>query len=494
MATIITQEPIGYPGMPTGQQLVFTIANDTVVNTYFNVKFCAAVHVASTAINPASNTDLIGTFKTTPNASGVGIFDLRPVLETFLKPDQEPREFTKGLSEYKGVWYGTKEFPLHIVDKFAFSNDSIKHYAVNFYVEYSVLPLGSITSEIANPETTRQYLMTNGVIYHDEEILVVQSPTFEYGFDMSDFYLKQMGINNHQSFLTNSPTTQYAFLGDYGTFPFLNMYDRDSTHHLEQMIITYKNSSGGIIGTDIITNTVNNGGLASLGSNAWSRLAYLGIFPGNLENWSTTFASAVATGTLSYYEIKAYNNTHTADLSETYTIKLLCSPYLVSDGKPEPSYTLHYPKPKYKPVRLTWLNKWGTWDYYTFNLKSVQTINSKKIPYTQETGTWNESTYKIRGFKGGKKNFRVNSTEKIKINTNFVTEEEGVWFEELINSTEVYVLESFRADGYFSSYNTYVQPAVIATSSYTRKTIANDKLMQYTFDIEMSKMKRTQAV
>ena len=69
-----------------------------------------------------------------------------------------------------------------------------------------------------------------------------------------------------------------------------------------------------------------------------------------------------------------------------------------------------------------------------------------------------------------------------------------MWFEELINSTEVYVLESFRADGIYSSYNTYVQPAVITTSSYTRKTIANDKLMQYTFDIEMSKMKRTQAV
>jgi hypothetical protein len=89
---------------------------------------------------------------------------------------------------------------------------------------------------------------------------------------------------------------------------------------------------------------------------------------------------------------------------------------------------------------------------------------------------------------------RVNTTEKIKMNTDFVTEEEGVWFEQLINSTEVYVLEGYQTDAPFSALNNYVQPATVTTSSYTRKTIANDRLMQYTFEIEKSKLKRTQAV
>ena len=69
-----------------------------------------------------------------------------------------------------------------------------------------------------------------------------------------------------------------------------------------------------------------------------------------------------------------------------------------------------------------------------------------------------------------------------------------MWFEQLINSPEVYVLEGFQTDGNDSSLNNYVEPATITTSSYIRKTIANDRLMQYTFDIEKSKMKRTQAV
>ena len=127
-------------------------------------------------------------------------------------------------------------------------------------------------------------------------------------------------------------------------------------------------------------------------------------------------------------------------------------------------------------------------------MKSTRSVTTNRTSYTQLGGTWNESTFNIAGYKGGKKNFRVNSTEKIRINTDFVTEAEGVWFEELINSTEVYILEGFQTDRSDSALNTYVQPTTITSSSYIRKTRANDKLMQYTFEIEKSKMKRTQSV
>jgi len=73
-------------------------------------------------------------------------------------------------------------------------------------------------------------------------------------------------------------------------------------------------------------------------------------------------------------------------------------------------------------------------------------ISTKGSTYQQLEGTWNESTYKINGFKGGKKAFRVNATEKITMNTDFVSESESEWFEELINSPEVYILEGFQSD------------------------------------------------
>jgi len=127
-------------------------------------------------------------------------------------------------------------------------------------------------------------------------------------------------------------------------------------------------------------------------------------------------------------------------------------------------------------------------------MKSTRSVATNRTSYTEQSGTWNESTFKISGYKGGKKNFRVNSTEKIKINTDFVSEAESVWFEELINSNEVYIINGYSTDITLTITNKYVEPVTLTTSSYVKKTIANDRLMQYTFEIEKSKMQRTQAV
>ena len=148
----------------------------------------------------------------------------------------------------------------------------------------------------------------------------------------------------------------------------------------------------------------------------------------------------------------------------------------------------------FEPIRLTWLNQWGAWDYYTFNMKSAKSISTKGSTYQQLKGTWNESAYRIDSFKGGKKAFRVNATEKISMNTDFVSEADSEWFEELINSPEVYILEGFKTDAVNSSLNKYVTPVRLLTSNYTKKTVANDKLMQYTFEVEKTKTLRTQSI
>ena len=80
------------------------------------------------------------------------------------------------------------------------------------------------------------------------------------------------------------------------------------------------------------------------------------------------------------------------------------------------------------------------------------------------------------------------------MNTEFVSEAESEWFIDLINSPEVYILEGFQDDTVNSALNNYVIPVRLTTSSYTKKTVANDKLMQYTFEVEKSKTLRTQSV
>lgn len=82
------------------------------------------------------------------------------------------------------------------------------------------------------------------------------------------------------------------------------------------------------------------------------------------------------------------------------------------------------------------------------------------------------------------------------MNTDYITESESIWLEELINSPEVYILKGYtgQTDGTGSALNQYVTPVRLTTTSYTRKTVANDKLIQYTFEVEKTKTLRTQAI
>ena len=475
MAITIVQSPLnpfGFSPLPIGQQVIFAVSDNTIVANKYKVKFVAQIHVSDLPINLSNNNDLIGTFKTTPNNKGVGIFDLRPILETFVKPDNEGSTWGNG-SRYKQLTSlpvaQAVSHPLHLIDKFAVSENAIRYFAINFFVEYSESETGDIIGfTTLNPDPTGQYKMFNGVLQYDDVLTLDKG---NYGYDLlknvyDGFYLADTG-----HFLSNAPSSQYARLTDYGTLPFFNFLPTVSDK-VASIVFTYYWDGGS--STQTITQNWTNGGSGSVPSSIKPRLIYLGCFPGNLQNWSTTFASAITSG-LTHYTIQA--NSDLGTTSQITTINIIC------------------PNERgYEGIRLTWLNQWGTWDYYTFNMKSTRSIATKRIPYTQLGGTWNDSTFKISGYKGGKKNFRVNSTEKIKLNTDFVTEAEGVWFEELINSPEVYIVNGFSTDAVNTITNKYIDPVTVTTSSYVKKTIANDKLMQYTLEIEKSKMKRTQAV
>ena len=363
-------------------------------------------------------------------------------------------------------------FPIHLLDAYSVSDKAIKFFAVRFRIEYATTANGSVISYETDDVDSDQYTIFNGVLQYDDTLRLVNG---DYGYNLNyslnprHFFLYYAPSN----FLSNAPTTQYARDTDYGTFALLNFLP-NATFRVHNILLLGYNSLGLVI-SQMKLNSPANGGTWSFKTNSYNYLQYVGVFPANLRAvpaWEVEFAA----GNIEYYTIQARDEALDV-VSDTYTINIIC------------------PNERgYEGIRLTWLNQWGTWDYYTFNMKSTRSIATKKIPYTQAGGTWNESTFKISGYKGGKKNFRVNSTEKIKINTDFVTEEEGVWFEELINSNDVYIVNGFSTDEANAITNKYVEPVILTTSNYVKKTIANDKLMQYTFEIEKSKMKRTQAV
>ena len=475
MATLIEQNPL-YDQLVVGQDIIFTVSNSLIVSGETNVKFIAEVHISNDLPpNPSLSTDVIGTFKTTPNNAGVGMFDLSPVLESFVKSDN----LAGYNSDYKLTEQGANSIvPIHLIDKYSRNRNALSYLAIQFKIEYTDTDGVLITTDFVNSDS---YNIFNGYLKYTDILDLADTPFTQttgnnFGYPIPQKFTLQQDSGQ---FLTNAPTTQYANVNDYGTFSFLTI-----TSIPTKIRLVYYNSSNVSIGQEDVDYTYSNGAVANLDAKASKRLFYFGGFPANLRNWSSTFNALVSAGTIEggYYTVEPIFAAAT-NFGQKYTINVNC------------------PNTKgFESIRLCWLNQWGAWDYYTFTMKSSKTISTKGSTYRQLEGTWNESTYKVNGFKGGKKAFRVNATEKIKMNTDFVNESESEWFEELINSPEVYILNGFQSDIQFSgvltipAMNQYVTPVRLTTSSYTKKTIANDKVMQYTFEVEKSKTLRTQAV
>ena len=464
MATIIEQEPL-YSQLPVGQDVVFTVSNNTIVATQTKVKFIAEVHITNTFPTFPSST-LVGTFKTTPNNAGVGIFNFRNIVENYVSADNMARNG----SEYKGVTTtADAPHPLHLIDKYSGNINAMRYMAIQFKIEY--LGADAAYPDVVNIDTgqsaqlSSSYSLFNGYLKYSDKINLLNS---NFGYDLTSYNLS----SQTDSFLTNAPVDLYSNLEDYGTLAFLSPND-----NLSFIRLTYKNSSGSTIGTEDINRTTANGAYTIYNDYIGMSLIYFGCYPANLQNWSSTFQALVTAGTIQGGSIVVQAYSSSGAISKEYTINLNCP-----DIK------------GFESIRLTWLNQWGAWDYYTFTKKSTRSISTKGTTYRQLEGTWNESTYRLNSYKGGKKSFRVNATEKIKMNTNFVSEDNNTMFDELINSPEVYMLEGYQTDVSSAALNQYVTPVRLTTSSFTKKTVANDRLIQYTVEVEKSKTLRTQSI
>ena len=129
---------------------------------------------------------------------------------------------------------------------------------------------------------------------------------------------------------------------------------------------------------------------------------------------------------------------------------------------------------KYDNISLMFVNKFGAKQEFFVNMKSIEKIKVKDSGYNRNV--INYSTLTIdNGIHGYKRN--VSETrEMFTLNTPFLDEGNVQAFEELLLSEYVWM----SRDG--SDYT----PVTIKDNSMTRKTHLNDKLIQYTINVESS--------
>ena len=256
-------------------------------------------------------------------------------------------------------------------------------------------------------------------------------------------------------------------VGDYHTVAFLNDNDNFDSD-IEAIGIKYYDSSGSQIGaTKAIANNNAAGGAnpTSETNTDAERLVYFGAGPGNLEETtvaplggSSGDAAPSNFSNWAYYTIEGFDLSGVAKTAPYFFIK--------QDGSCK----------GFKVRRLAWRNSVGGYDYYNFKKKSTQTVEVQQDNYSTMLGTFNGSRWRYNNTQRGKKTRQTTAILKETLNTDWITEQDANLLEKLIMSTDVYIVEN--AD------TTYTEAVMITDSSFVRKTVANDRKIQYTINIE----------
>ena len=482
MSLVIEQKP-QYRLIPAASNIIYTLYDAVTINptnNKFKIKYKATVYVSNQTASIISSSNKVGVFKVTPNGEGYGIFDLSPVLQNYVTPEYTGgtvhNSNTTNNSQYNGVDY-TENTPhtIHQLDDFSTNRNCVRFVAVRFNIEAADSATGNVTEQYNSNTIADTVLIYNGVLY-DTDILNLSSSSVNVGY-----HLDQAGFvmnSNTDKFLTNATTTQYIRENDYLTLSYFSGYDLDfvvgatSTGYPSVKYVKIQFYYNGSATGSLITKNIqgSTGGQSGYMNDSNTKLQFAGVGTGNLLGAGETIP-----GNWDYYTVIAYDWTNN-QISDTYNF------YKQTEDCKE-----------YETIRLTWLNKFGVWDYYNFTKKSVRTFNTQRKSYTQITGTWNTSRFRPDGHTGGKKYFGSNTKESIVLNTDYITEDEAIWLEELFISSDVYILEQRSTDNAQEGYmRKYIKPTTIIDKKHTRKTKANDRLIQYTFKIEVDKTKKSQ--
>ena len=310
-------------------------------------------------------------------------------------------------------------------------------------------------------------------VYHENESIFTDIKSVWNGvrneidwldFDYTDYQID--GFSTAHKFLTDSPRTIKIDSSQHYALSFI-LTERFSANSYAIKAYSGYNASGSLLNSALVTNDLST-------DPTWDK-KYFRIPVGTLDIVTLDAAnmlplaptvsitpSTILVGAASY-TIQLRDNTNALTSEKfTFNIEQECS--------------------KYAPVRVAWLNRLGGFDSHNFNMKSIEKIDVKKDNYDQQTNTLGINSYDYQKKSRGTTTYNVELMEKVTINSNYLTEEESEWMEDLVTSPNIYIE---------NDSNEFIA-ANLNQRNIVKKTSLNDKLMQYTFELSYSIKNRRQ--
>ena len=241
---------------------------------------------------------------------------------------------------------------------------------------------------------------------------------------------------------------------DYHTLAFLN----DTTlfaSDIDYIFIKYYDNTNSIIGSaQALLNSSTAGGYTPSGegvtdpTSSQAQSVNTSARPSNFPDWV-------------YYTVQG-----TASAADVYALRTKAYYFIKQDSSCK----------GYKVRRLAWRNSLGCYDYFNFKMKSTQTVEVNRNNYNTMLGTFTGSKWRYNNTQRGKTTRETTAVLKETLNTNWITEQDANLLEKLLVSTHIDIVENADTE--------FTEGVLITDSSFIRKTKANDKLIQYTINIE----------
>lgn len=269
-------------------------------------------------------------------------------------------------------------------------------------------------------------------------------------FDYTDYTINT--VSTTKKFLTTSPRTLDINTGQ-SVFLYFIVNTANAVTNYELKTYDGYNAGGSVINTASVSNLVPDTGTEFSSTYLSIAVGTEDIVNMNSLVMSGSTPATVLNGAKSYtVQLRNSSGDYTSELF-TFNIDQVCT--------------------KYTPVRLHWLNSLGGFDSFNFNLKSIEEDDIKKESYVKQPNVFNGLTYTYQKDARGMVDYDIRKTKKLTINTDYLTDEQSAWMLDLISSPVVYLEQ-----------NNELISVTCKERRFKKMTSLNDKLPQYTFDIE----------
>ena len=144
-----------------------------------------------------------------------------------------------------------------------------------------------------------------------------------------------------------------------------------------------------------------------------------------------------------------------------------------SDGAFNPVQSLSYQitidrRPVITQYNILFLDRMGSWSSFAFQLKTYEKLNIKRETYNKDVpGFVSGAEWQYKSYEQGSVNFNTQVAKTIDLNTNWMTEAQAYYFQELVTSPQ-----------------TYIAPVTFVSCEYVLGEYVSCNVMNNSFDID----------